>query len=75
MRPYADLANLDLVQVLTGGPATVILTPKIFARIVAIAIARRAAAALLLLARRHSSTPAPTSCPRWSSASACSAAA
>ena len=36
VRPYADLRNLDLVQVLTGGLARMILTPKIVARIVAI---------------------------------------
>ena len=44
-----------------------IVTPKILARLVAIALAGVLLAALLLLPRRRSSTSAPTCCRRWSS--------
>ena len=74
MRPFADLRELEFVQVLTR-ERLMIVTPQILVRIVAIVVLARAAAALLLLAGRAASTPAPTSCPRWSSRWACSAAA
>ncbi len=70
VRPYADLSNLDTVQVLTGEPASD-PHPENSRPPAARRPLRSAPPADLLLPGGSPSTSAPTSCPRWLSASAC----